>query len=115
MRLKLIALSVVASLSGIGEANAQDLNGFQKLQAGDYRAAELEIRQEMRLFPHDPDLLINLATVYVRTGRMAEARALYRDVLARADEELDVLNHGNASSHAVARLAISRTDQIAQR
>jgi hypothetical protein len=91
-------------------AFANESNGYQQIAVGKYVAAEREIAEQRRLFPHDADLLINLGTIYARTGRVVEARALLLDVLAHPNEELNLLQTGSRWSHAIARDALARLE-----
>ena len=95
---------VVAGLGlGVpGLAQAQSFSGAEQLIRGDLPAAEREIAHQRRMFPNDPDLLVNLASIYGRTNRTADARRLYRDVLARADEPLTLADGSTVSSHQIA-------------
>lgn len=110
---KLGVLAFVSALVISGPAYAQDdFNGASQILRGDYAGAERVIVAQQRMFPTDPDLLLNLATAYQRTGRMAQARALYRAVLSRPDEPLDLPNSAQPrSSHALAVRALGQIDQ----
>jgi tetratricopeptide (TPR) repeat protein len=97
---------------GFVPAFANESNGYQQISAGNYAAAEREIAEQRRLFPHDADLLINLGTIYARTGRVAEARALFRDVLTRENEELTLSQAGSGWSHSIAKNALARLEPV---
>jgi hypothetical protein len=102
------ALAVAVLLGGMPAAQAapDERNGFTQIVHGDYAGAERIVNGERRMFPTDPDLLLNLATVYRRTGRTDEARALYQSVLARPDVDLDLPGERVASAHALALAAL---------
>lgn len=109
---KLLAV-VGAALVATG-AQASDLQGFagaKEIARGDYGAAERLILEQQRMFPRDADLLINLAYVYARTGRQAEARRLYQQVTAQPDEMLDLSGQRTAKAHRVAAAGLRRLDQ----
>ena len=92
-------------------AVADDGNGAVQIMKGDYVSAERIILAQEKMFPGDPDLLLNLASVYRYTGRMSEARALYRAVLARPDEMMDVSNAAEPqTAHTLASAALGRMD-----
>jgi tetratricopeptide (TPR) repeat protein len=111
------ALGVTAAALAIciftsSSVSAQESNGYENIALGNYGAAEREISAQRRLFPHDADLLINLGTIYLHTGRTAEARAVFQDVLTRPNEELDVLKAGSRWSHVIARDTLARLDPV---
>ncbi|MCC2978702.1 MULTISPECIES: tetratricopeptide repeat protein [unclassified Sphingomonas] len=82
---------------------ASDRTGFLAISAGDYQKAEERLVVERRIFPRRPELMINLATVYARTGRLAEAANLYRSALNTAPVEMVLPDGGVASSRTVAQ------------
>ncbi len=102
MRRFLMTAAIVLTVGGTGMASARDVNGAEQIMSGDYVAAERILLREQRLFPHDTDLLINLATVYARTGRASEARRLYALAAAQPDETLDMAGDRTMSSRKVA-------------
>ena len=75
---------------------------------GNYARAEQVLTAEQRIFPNSPEVLVNLAAVYTRTGRVAQAAALYRQVLARTDVLLDLSADRTVSSHAIATTGLAR-------
>jgi Flp pilus assembly protein TadD len=110
--MSVLIAAATAGIAGVMPVNAAETNGYKLIVLGNYSAAEREIAQERRLFPHDADLLINLATVYLRTGRVAAARDIYYDVLARPNEELDLPQQGSSWSHTIAASALQRLDPV---
>ncbi len=98
-------------LVSTGAVQAQDFAGAGHILRGDLAAAERAIQAEQRLVPRDADLLLNLAFVYARTGRQAEARRLYRQVAAQPDELLDLPARRTVRAHAVAAAGLQRLDQ----
>ncbi len=108
----LMAVAIIAIAGTSSQLFASETNGYQAIVAGNFSGAEQQIVRERRLFPHDSDLLINLALVYQRTGRVAAARQLYQDVLARPDEELDIAGQQSRWSHAIAAEALDRLDSV---
>lgn len=101
-------LLVLAGLALPGLAQAQGFSGAERITQGDLTGAEREIARQRQLFPNDPDLLINLAHVYARTERTAEARALYRTVLTQPDEELTLRGGTAMSAHSLAHEGLRR-------
>lgn len=111
--MKKLLVLVGAALFATG-TQASDLQGFagaKEIARGDYVAAERVILEQQRLFPRDADLLINLAYVYARTGRQAEARRLYQQVTAQPDEMLDMSGQRTVRAHRVAAAGLQRLDQ----
>lgn len=84
-------------------AAARDRTGYQAIAAGDYQSAEKTLLAERRIFPSRPELMINLATVYARTGRLSQAAALYRTALSTDAVEMAMPDGGVSSSHLVAQ------------
>lgn len=117
MILTLALVTAVASPVMAGSATAKDRTGYRAIAAGDLAKAERNLVAERRIFPQRPELMLNLAAVYARTGRVAEARALYDAALIAPAVELDVAGGNVASSHDVARAgqAMLGTGQIASR
>lgn len=113
---------LVASLAAVATtAPAQtrkDPLAAQAISRGEFVQAEQRLNAERRIYPHRPEVLLNLAAVYARTGRAAEARALYQDVLSREDIVMDLSTDRSASSHFIANTglqALARpTNQIAR-
>jgi Flp pilus assembly protein TadD len=108
---KLIVASVAVTMLA-APALASDRTGFQAIAAGDYRTAEETLIAERRIFPRRPELMINLATVYARTGRAAEAASLYRAALDAADVEMAMPDGAVASSRMVAQRGLSRVGGV---
>ncbi len=108
--MKRLGLGLVMALGTVAPAWAQDdFNGATQILKGDYAGAERVILAQQRMFPADADLMLNLAAAYQRTGRTTEARALYRAVLSRPDEAMDLPNADRPrSSHALAEAGLGR-------
>lgn len=107
------AALIVGTASGAG---AQAFNGAAEIARGDYQAAERALVAQRALYPDDVDLQLNLATVYLRTGRLAEARRVYRAIAAQPDQEVLLRGRPSAWSHALADAALQRlTVQVAAR
>lgn len=89
-------------------AMAADRTAYQAIAAGDYATAEQALTTERRIFPRRPELMINLAAVYARTGRASEAASLYRAALTAQDVEMAMPDGAVASSRAVAQRGLDR-------
>ena len=110
-----VAAAAALIVGGADVAVAQDFSGARQIAAGDYAGAERAITTQRRLFPRDADLMLNLATVYRRTGRTDEARRLYQAVAAQPDELLDLPDGRTASAHALANEGLRRLTLVATR
>ncbi|MEG3160146.1 tetratricopeptide repeat protein [Sphingomonas sp. LB2R24] len=114
-------LFVLATLGAVTPALAApsatvDRTGYTAIAAGDLSTAEQRIVAERKIFPQRPELMLNLASVYHRTGRESEARALYAAVLARPAVAMDLPSGAVLSSHDIASRALGQqTQQIATR
>ncbi|RYD46009.1 MAG: tetratricopeptide repeat protein [Sphingomonadales bacterium] len=86
----------------------QDRVASAEIARGDFAAAEAALNAELRIHPGRPELLLNLAAVYANTGRSAEARALYAQVLDQRAVLMDVRGERVASSHLVATSGMRR-------
>ncbi|WP_375271749.1 tetratricopeptide repeat protein [Sphingomonas sp.] len=89
-------------------ALAADRTGYEAIAAGNLSKAERTLSAERAIFPRRPEVLLNLAAIYARTNRTAQARALYDDVLAAAPVALEVADGCTLSSHDVAQRGLSR-------
>lgn len=91
--------------------------GYQAIADGDFASAEQMIRSSELLPVDDPARLLNLAYIYMRTGRTADALRCYEAVQA-SDEHfmVELANGMTMDSRDVARMAIARMPtQVAQR
>lgn len=104
--------TVMLSLAGVlimtGAANAAERTAYPAIASGDLAAAERMLVAERRIYPDRPELMLNLAAVYARTGRAGEARALYQAVRARPASVMDLPDGATASSHDVAARGLNR-------
>lgn len=105
-KLTLAALTIVTLATA--PATAKDQVGYQAIAAGSLAKAEQTIDAERAIFPDRPELMLNLAAVYARTGREAQARALYGDVLDRESVALDMADGSVRTSHDLARTGMMR-------
>jgi len=111
MRIVLAGLALLAPLA-LAPLPAQAQDGDRvastAIAQGDLARAERELTRELRIHPGRPELLLNLAAVYAGTGRQAEARNLYRDVLAQDEVLMQLSADRVAGSHAVANAGLRR-------
>lgn len=80
----------IASLS----ASVALATGYFALQDANTNCAEAALNQARRLDPKNPYVALNLGVVYQKTGRAAQARAAYQEVID--------LDRGTVSDPAVA-------------
>lgn len=99
----LLAAGVVAM-----PASAKDRTGYHAIAAGNLFQAQATLAQERAIYPDRPELMLNQAAVFARVGRIAEARALYGDVMSRQPVALDLPDGSVASSHLIAQRGIAR-------
>lgn len=97
-------LAMVAAMPSL----AKDRVGYQAISTGSLGDAERTITAEREIFPQRPELMLNLAAVYSRTGRQAQARALYGDVLQRQPVAMDLADGSVVSSHVLAHKGLAR-------
>ena len=89
-------------------AAASDRTGYQAITAGNWQAAERELLAQRQALANRPELMLNLAAIYVATGRNAEALALYRQVQARPEIAMDMADGRIVGSHAIASRGMDR-------
>ncbi|MES2988045.1 MAG: tetratricopeptide repeat protein [Pseudomonadota bacterium] len=93
-------------------ASANDETIPAAIAAGAYDQAEQAIQADLRIYPNRPELLLNLAAIYAKTGRTSEARAIYAKVLAQRDVLMDVRADKVAGSHAIAAAGLRRVQSV---
>lgn len=105
----MIGLSAMVAVALVAApAAAKDRTGYRAIAAGDLALAQATLAQERAIFPDRPELMLNQAAVFARTGRIAEARDLYDGVLQRGAVALDLPDGSVASSHAIAQRGLAR-------
>lgn len=117
MRVVLASIVLAAPLALVPAAQAQvreDPYAKVAIQSGDYATAERKLLAEQKIFPARPEVLLNLAAVYARTGRHAEARELYNRVLTIDPVAMDVADGQVAASHLVAGRGLRLLDTARQ-
>lgn len=88
---------------------------YAAIERGDYRAAERHLAALRHAHPDRPEVLLNLAAVYLRTDRTDAAVSLYRDVLAQRPVLMDLPSGATRSSHDIARTGLSLVSVTASR
>ncbi|TGX52392.1 tetratricopeptide repeat protein [Sphingomonas gei] len=112
MRIGLFLLAAAPFVAAI-PAQAQDSAvASTQIVQGDYSQAESRLLAELRIHPERPELLLNLAAVYAKTGRAGEARGLYTRVLGEDEVLMDLSSQQAVSSHAIAQRGLRRLDTV---
>ncbi|RYD54977.1 MAG: tetratricopeptide repeat protein [Sphingomonadales bacterium] len=112
MRFALLSIVAAPLLLAALPATAGERAISALIAAGAYQEAEQAIRSELRIYPSRPELLLNLAAVYVKSGRTAEARTLYSQVLAQREVLMDLRADKVAGSHAVASVGLRQVRNV---
>ena len=113
MRTLLIGLTAATvAFAAPAAAQSAELNypkgslGYNALVRADYATAEAQLRADLGVNESDPARLINLGQVYAMTGRVIEARRMFRLALQVEDVELVLSNDRVMGSHDAARAAL---------
>jgi hypothetical protein len=108
MRIGLVLLAAAPLLAAL-PAQAQDSAvASTQIVQGEYS----KLLTELRIHPGRPELLLNLAAVYSKTGRVGEARSLYAEVLGTDDVLMDLSSEQAVGSHALAQRGLRRLDAV---
>ncbi|MBB5685079.1 tetratricopeptide repeat protein [Sphingobium boeckii] len=111
----LIATSGAALAQRPFEQPADARYGYAQISANKLSAAETQLDARRAAEPREPSVLLNLAFVYAKTTRTAEASALYRDVLALPNVQMELGNGKPAWSHDLAKAGLGRSALMASR
>lgn len=117
MRIALASIVLAAPFALMPAAQARETAqpyAHSAIQQGDFETAERKLIAEARIFPERPEVLLNLAAVYAKTGRYAEARDLYAKVLSDKPVAMDVADGQVAPSHLVAKRGLRLIDNSRQ-
>ncbi|MBB5709546.1 tetratricopeptide repeat protein [Sphingomonas xinjiangensis] len=111
--MRFVALAVLPLIAAALPAQAQENPAAPNLiTQGSYEAAEARLMRELRVHPDRPELLLNLAAVYARTGRADAARSLYTRVLSQDDVLMDLTSDRTAGSHMIASAGLTRLQPV---
>lgn len=83
--------------------------GYERIRSGRLDKAEAALLTARERDPEAQEVALNLAAVYVMTGRTALARPLYEQVLAAKPVAMDMPSGTISSSHDVAMIGMSRS------
>jgi thioredoxin-like negative regulator of GroEL len=113
MPMRTLVLLATLPLAFALPVQAQDTSASAELiSAGAYSKAETRLQSQLRANPESPEVMINLAALYAKTGRISEARVLYRQILAQDDVLMDLSETRTAGSHAIAQTGLRRIDAV---
>jgi hypothetical protein len=102
-----VALGTAAlATNAVAQAPQQGETGYRAIAAGDLVRAERDLTRDPSL-SRRPELMLNLAALYLRSGRPAEATALYRAVLDRRAVDMDMPSGAVRSSHSIAQAGLA--------
>lgn len=106
-------------LAGTATAQPQEPAGrtgkalaYEQIALGQLRTAERTLEAQGARDARDPGRLINLAVVYGRTGRIAEARAAFGAAMGAPEEMLVVADGRSVSSRDLAREGLDWLDTV---
>jgi DNA-binding SARP family transcriptional activator len=112
MRIGFYLLAAAPLLAALPAQAQESAVASTQIAQGDYSQAESKLLAELRIHPGRPELLLNLAAVYAKTGRAGEARSLYTKVLSKDDVLMDLSADKTAGSHTLAQRGLRRLDAV---
>lgn len=111
----ILAAAPLAACASTGDMVSTDPFAYRALSQNDYARAEATLVVAQAKTPDEPSMLINLATVYGRTGRPDAATRLLSKVLAQPNILLDVSNAKTEWSHDLARRGLEQRAGVTTR
>jgi DNA-binding SARP family transcriptional activator len=112
MRIGLVLFAAAPLFAALPALAQDEAVASAQIAQGNYSVAESQLLAELRVHPGRPELLLNLAAVYARTGRTVEARNLYTKVLSKDDVLMDLAVDRTAGSHTLAQHGLRRLDTV---
>ena len=109
-----LAAGAVFATSAMAQSQEQTY-GFNAIARDDLAGAEARLSAQRAAEPNEPSVLLNLAYVYAKTGRTAQATALYNQVMAGQNVMMLTGGRQQVSSHDLAQRGLSRTAAMASR
>jgi predicted Zn-dependent protease len=106
------AAAAIASSAAL--ADTPSAYAASAIRAGQLAEAERILKPVSFEDANDPARLINIATVYARTQRFAEAHAALTRVQALPAERLDLAGGSSLSSHSIAAAMLERLSEGAR-
>jgi len=93
---------------GMASAPMEPYSAYGLIASGNVGKAESTLVEQSRMHPDAPEISLNLASVYVMTGRGDLARPLYERVRAMPPMDMDMPDGSVRSSHLVAERGMTR-------
>ncbi|MBS0502981.1 MAG: tetratricopeptide repeat protein [Proteobacteria bacterium] len=109
-----LAAGAVFATSALAQSQEQTY-GFNAIARDDLAAAEARLSAQRAAEPREPSVLLNLAYIYARTGRVDQATALYKQVMASENVLMTTGGRQQLWSHDIAQRGMSRTAALASR
>lgn len=110
-----IGLAVALTASAANAQTQEQRYGFNAIQRDDLSAAEARLIAQRAEEPNEPSVLLNLAHVYSKTGRVEQAAALYRQIMATDNVLMLTGSRQQIWSHQLAQRGLDRARQMASR
>ena len=86
----LLTGSGLYAADGRAEAQAHADSGLQLARSGDLPSAEAELRQAVKLEPHNPEFLSTLGTLLAIDHKLEESTTVFRKALQLVPQDLTV-------------------------
>jgi tetratricopeptide (TPR) repeat protein len=112
MRIVALATLPLMAAAVCPSAQARENAATTLITQGAYGEAEARLMRELRIHPDRPELLLNLAAVYARTGRVDAGRSLYERVLSQDEVLMDLASQRTAGSHGIAKAGLARLSPV---
>ena len=116
LRAVVIGLVGAAVAGSAASAQTQEQTyGYNAIQRDDLAGAEARLIAQRLAEPNEPSVLINLAHIYSKTGRVEQAEALYRQIIANENILMLTGSRQQVWSHQLARRGLDRARMMASR
>ncbi len=104
------AFAALSSGAALAQLNTDEGYAANAISSGQLGEAERILKPASYADAADPARLINIATVYARTQRYADARAALERVRALPAETLELADGKSYSSHVIASAMLGRLE-----
>lgn len=114
---KMVFVTLGAALvaTAAGAQTQEQKYGFNAIQRDDLAGAEARLTAQRAEEPNEPSVLINLAHIYAKTGRLEQAEAMYRRVMATDNVLMMTDDRSPVWSHQLAQRGLDRARMTASR
>lgn len=107
----IFAVLTLSTASMINAKQPVDNFAVRAIVAADYQTAEAQLSARLARTPGLQQAMLNLAYVYMATGKTAEASALYTRVLKRPNIQLETAREAPVWSHDLAQRGLNTLSQ----